>query len=124
MSSNLQPTEASRKRIDRLFLSFSAFYGQLWRSQFKSDDFLGFMKNEWLHALQHIEDKHMDEAVKKCGASKEFPPTLPQFIDLCKTAKRQHVFTNLNKEEYKKAKPEVALKYLAQIKAILHIKSK
>ena len=124
MLSSSQPIEANRKRIDRLFLSFSAFYGQLWRSQFKNDDFLAFMKNEWVQALQDIEDKHIDEAVKNCREGKEYPPTLPHFIDLCKTAKKQHVFNYQNKEEIKKAKPETARKHLEQIKAILQIKNK
>jgi hypothetical protein len=122
--SNSQPTETNRKRIDRLFLSFTAFYGQLWRSQFKSDDFLIFMKKEWAQALQDMEDRHIDEAVKQCSEGKEYPPTLPHFVDLCKSAKKKHVFNNLKKEEGKKAKPEVALKHLAQIKSILQIKTK
>src|SRR5476651_1338270 len=73
--SNSQPTEPNRKRIDRLFLSFTAFYGQLWRSQFKSDEFLNFMKNEWFQALQEVEDKNIEEAIINCRDKKQFPPT-------------------------------------------------
>lgn len=117
MLSNSQATEAGRKRIDRLFLSFSAFYGQLWRSQFKSDEFLMFMKNEWFQALQDIEDKHMNEAVNQCRQSKEYPPTLPQFIDLCRHAKKRRVFRKI--EDHKKRSQEVAHQHLAKIKAML-----
>lgn len=123
-SLNSQPTETNRKRIDRLFLSFTAFYGQLWRSQFKSDEFLEFMKNEWFQALHNIEDKHMNEAITQCRQSKEYPPTLPQFIDLCQNARKRHVFNCATKEIHKKANPEVALHHLAQIKAMLHMKTK
>lgn len=50
-SSTLAPTEEGRKRIDRLFLRFAAMYGQVWRSQFKSDEFLVFVKGEWQQGL-------------------------------------------------------------------------
>lgn len=117
MSSNSQATEAARKRIDRLFLIFSAFYGQLWRSQFKSDEFLAFMKNEWVLALHDIEEQYMSDAVNQCRQGKEFPPTLPQFIDLCRHAKKRHAFRK--KAEYPKGNPDVAHQHLARMKALL-----
>ena len=124
MSSNSRPIETNHKRIDRLFLRFTAFYGQLWRSQFKSDEFLGFMKNEWFQALQHVEDKNIDEAVEHCRSKKEYPPTLPQFIDLCKNAKNRDSFKTQQKEESNKRTPEVALSHLAQIKKQLQMNTK
>lgn len=124
MSSNSQDIEKTRKRVDRLFLSFSAFYGQLWRSQFKSEEFLEFMKNEWVQALQHTEEGIIKQATTYCRDNKEFPPTLPSFIDLCKTAKKKHSFVRAQKIEGKKEQSEVALKHLRDIKALLHMKTK
>ncbi len=124
MSLSSQPSETNSKRIDRLFLIFSAFYGQLWRSQFKNEDFLVFMKNEWHLGLLQFADDHIEEAVKKCRNIKEFPPTLPHFIDLCKSAKNVYEFHNLKKEPCDKANPEVAFHHLAKIKAMLQMKSK
>jgi hypothetical protein len=117
MLSTSQPIGS--KRIDRLFLSFSACYGQLWRSQFKNEEFISFMKNEWAQALQQIEDKHIEEAAIQCRESKEFPPTLPQFIDMCKRAKVTRILFKRDYEEGTKT-PEIALKNLAQMKAILN----
>lgn len=118
MSINSQTSETNRKRIDRLFLSFSAFYGQLWRSQFKNEEFINFMKNQWGQALEHIEDKHIEEAAIQCRENKEFPPSLPQFIEMCRNAKNRRLLFKPN--QVAKAKPEVALKHLAQMKAILN----
>lgn len=110
-------TAATRKRIDRLFLSFTAFYGQLWRSQFKNEEFIEFMKNEWANALNHVEDNFLQEALTLCRNKKEFPPTLPQFIELCRDAKKRTVFRE--KATYKKSRPEVAALHLEKIKAML-----
>ena len=110
-------TEAARKRIDRLFLSFTAFYGQLWRSQFKNEEFIEFMKNEWANALNHVEDNFLQEALTHCRNKKEFPPTLPQFIELCRGAKKRTAFRE--KANYKKSRPEVAALHLEKIKAML-----
>lgn len=124
MSLNSQDIEKTRKLVDRTFLKFGVFYGQLWRSQLKNDDYLTFMKNEWVQALKHIEGEIIEHAINYCRDNKEFPPTLPSFIDLCKTAKKKHAFVQAPKKEGRKAPSEVALKHLKDIKALLHIKTK
>ncbi|MBA2649576.1 MAG: hypothetical protein H0U75_08305 [Legionella sp.] len=77
------------------------------------------MKNEWHQGLLRFADSHIEEAVKKCRNNKEFPPTLPHFIDLCQSAKNVDEFHNLKKAPCDKAKPEVAFQHLAKIKTIL-----
>ena len=124
MSSNSQDLEKMRKLIDRNFLKFGAFYGQLWRSQLKNDDYLGFMKNEWLQGLQHIEEGVIEQTIIYCRDNKEYPPTLASFIDLCKTAKKKHSFVRAEKVEGKRKTSEVALKHLKDIKARLHMNTK
>jgi hypothetical protein len=90
--SNSQNAETDRKRIDQLFLKFAAYYGHTWRSQFKQDDFLVFMKQEWEKSLVSIGDKELDLAIEECRTSKELPPTLPQFIELCQSIRRRNTF--------------------------------
>lgn len=96
-SSNLAPTEEGRKRIDRLFLRFAAMYGQVWRSQFKSDEFLVFVKGEWQQGLLTYADNILDLAIDLCRKNKELPPTLPQFIDFCKNCSKRSSFLYLMK---------------------------
>lgn len=124
MSSTLPVTEVTRTRIDRLFLCFTAFYGQLWRSQFKNEEFLEFMKNEWGKALNEFEERHMETAISRCRKDHNYPPTLPQFVDLCQTAKKREVCSQPKMEVQNKVTPEVALHHLAQMKVMLHIKTK
>ena len=42
---------SDHKRIDLLFSKFAAFYGHIWRSQFKDEVFFKFAKKEWVDAL-------------------------------------------------------------------------
>ncbi|TIE36073.1 Vir protein, partial [Legionella pneumophila] len=51
MSSSSKDTFKAERRIDLLFSKFAAFYGHVWRSQFKDEVFLKFAKKEWQEAL-------------------------------------------------------------------------
>lgn len=115
------PSEDSRKRIDRLFLRFAAMYGQVWRSQFKSDEFLVFVKGEWQEGLFSYEDKVLELAIEVCRKNKELPPTLPQFIDFCKNCSKRNSFYVPDRSP-KNNNPEVAKTHLLKIKAILNMK--
>ena len=119
-SLNSKTTE-QHKRIDRLFLRFAAMYGQVWRSQFKNDEYLSFTKGEWLEGLSKYDDKVLDTAVQLCRNKKEFPPTLPQFIDFCEQASNKHKFFKADKSSTHQ-NPELAKAYLQKIKQILNIK--
>ncbi|HAT8111906.1 TPA: Vir protein [Legionella pneumophila] len=120
-SSTLAPTEEGRKRIDRLFLRFAAMYGQVWRSQFKSDEFLVFVKGEWQQGLFTYADNILDMAIDLCRKNKELPPTLPQFIDFCKNcSKRSSFFVPVAAP--KNNNPEVAKTQLLKMKHILNMK--
>jgi hypothetical protein len=106
------------KRIDKLFLQFAAFYGQVWRSQFKQDGFILFMKKEWHEALLPYEDRVVELAINTCRSSNQLPPTLPQFIEICKSIRRRDVFIKAVPTT-KSTISEVAAKNLLQIKQIL-----
>ncbi|HAU0201938.1 TPA: Vir protein [Legionella pneumophila] len=120
-SSTLAPTEEGRKRIDRLFLRFAAMYGQVWRSQFKSDEFLVFVKGEWQQGLFTYADNILDLAIDLCRKNKELPPTLPQFIDFCKNCSKRSSFF-VPDEAPKNNNPEVAKTQLLKMKHILNMK--
>ncbi|WP_392536728.1 Vir protein [Legionella sp. 227] len=120
-SSNSAPTEEHHKRIDRLFLRFAAMYGQVWRSQFKSDEFLVFVKGEWQQGLLGYADNILELAIELCRKNKELPPTLPQFIDFCKNCSKKSSFF-IPDESPKNNNPEVAKTHLQKIKQILNMK--
>ncbi|WP_133141153.1 Vir protein [Legionella spiritensis] len=118
-SSPSQSSEFSRKRIDRLFLKFAACYGPVWRSQFKHDDFLEFAKKEWHQALLEFEDGIIEQAIAACLAGRELPPTMPQFMDLCRSAKKRHAFAPINRD-HKPRNLEVAFIHLHKMKQLLN----
>ena len=121
MLSASQGVPMNAKRIDRLFLQFGAFYGQLWRSQLKEENFIKFMKQQWQEALCEIDDRTFELAIKECRTNREFPPTLPQFVDMCRDIKRRHNFIR----QVEKERPrnlEVAAFNLAKIKQQLNMK--
>jgi hypothetical protein len=114
------PIEENHKRIDRLFLRFAAMYGQVWRSQFKNDDFLVFVKDEWQQGLLGYADHVLELAIELCRKNKELPPTLPQFIDFCKNCSKRCSFY-VPDESPKNNNPEVAKTHLLKIKQILNM---
>ena len=84
MSSSSNHTEKHKKRIDNLFLKLAAMYGHVWKSLYKSDEFLAFTKDEWLNALARFDDEIITKALLYSRNHYEYPPTLPQFIECCK----------------------------------------
>lgn len=88
-SSSSQDTYRVEKRIDLLFSKFAAFYGHLWRSQFKDEAFLKFAKKEWQEALLKVSDAILTKAILDCLELHELPPTLPQVRQLCKRMKEE-----------------------------------
>ena len=105
------------KRIDVLFAKFAAFYGHIWRSQFK-DEFLVFAKKEWREGLFEFSNEVLMKAIQNCKTFYEMPPTLPQMMLCCRQIKKQSMpvmdsITNVP------ASSEVAEFNLQRCKAIL-----
>ena len=119
MSSNSNnEARADSKRIDMLFSKFAAFYGHLWRSQFKDEGFLGFAKKEWQEGLQEFSDEVLMKAIQSSRGFYEMPPTLAQIVLSCRQIKK------LDKPYATKsidvpANIEVAKLHLQRCKAIL-----
>lgn len=95
-------------------------YGQVWRSQFKSDEFLAFVKGEWQEGLSDYPDNTIDIAIELCRKNKELPPTLPKFIEFCRDGSRQDSFYK-PEERLKNNNPEVAKTNLLKMKEILNM---
>ena len=75
-----------------LFAKFAAFYGHVWRSQFKDENFFKFAKKEWAEGLSEFSDAVLDKAILNCRENCELPPTLPQIIISCRQTKRHNEF--------------------------------
>ena len=118
-SSTSVDTETQKKRIDRLFLRFAAMYGHVWRSLYKSDDFLAFTKSEWLKGLKKFGDSIFESALQYSLKHWEYPPTLPQFTECCRAYSKQGQYDKPC-TIYKPSSPEVAHAHLSKIKTILN----
>ncbi|MCW8452973.1 Vir protein [Fluoribacter dumoffii] len=92
MSSPSCDSTREHKRIDLLFSKFAAFYGHIWRSQFKDEGFLKFAKKEWHEGLSVFSDAVFSEAIIGCREQYEMPPTLPQMIYYCKQIRKRKEF--------------------------------
>ena len=108
----------SKKRIDNLFSRFAVFYGNLWRSQFKSEGFLEFSKNEWLEGLRPFNDDTLNQAILACRDFQKMPPSLPQMIGFCRDIKKRSSFYVAD-TEHQPASQKVVEAHLKQCKAFL-----
>lgn len=75
--------------IERLFQRFEDFYGAKWAAQFGSFP-RDRVKRTWAEELSGFAD--MPEALAealKAQKSSPFPPTLPEFLGLCREAARR-----------------------------------
>lgn len=118
MSSSSKDIYKVDKRIDLLFSKFAAFYGHIWRSQFKDEVFFKFAKKEWQEALSEFTDEVLTQAILNCREFYEMPPTLPQMRQCCRQIKKQ-TFVDVVKETYVPANPAVVLSCLQQCKEFL-----
>jgi hypothetical protein len=118
MSSSSKDTYKVEKRIDLLFSKFAAFYGHVWRSQFKDEVFFKFAKKEWQEALTEFTDEEITKAILSCREFYEMPPTLPQVIQCCRQLKKQ-TFVDVAKEMYVPANPAVVRACLQQCREFL-----
>jgi hypothetical protein len=112
-------TEQHKKHVDQLFLKFAVFYGHVWRSQFKNDDFLKFAKKEWLLALKQFSKQLIEKITYYCRDNSEFPPSLPKFIVLCRQEQKRNNFFKFE-DDFEKGSLEVNKKFMASIKKLIN----
>lgn len=104
--------------MDSLFSRFAAFYGHVWRSQFKNEGFLSFAKNEWRDALSEFSDVVLNQAIIECRAHHDMPPTLPQMIACCRQIKRRTAFYVVD-DHHVPAQKEIVVTQLQRCKEML-----
>lgn len=106
------------KRTERLFLRLAAIYGALWSNTYKTEAFLNTAKQEWHMALKSFDNITVGKAIDRCRESVSYPPSLPMFVEICKSMlKRDAGF--MKKEEGARGNPDIARQSLANIKAFL-----
>ena len=69
--------------IDRLFLRMASFYGKHWLDMW-IDIPMDSVKAEWQAKLSGMPSKTVFRAVDYCADNVKFPPSLPEFMQLCK----------------------------------------
>ncbi|HAT2150923.1 TPA: Vir protein [Legionella pneumophila] len=106
------------KLIETLFSKFAAFYGHIWRSQFKSEGFLEYAKKEWQDGLNRFSENTINKAIIQCRDFYELPPSLPQMIACCREIKKRTQFYVV-KKNHVPAKQEVVVTHLNKCKEIL-----
>lgn len=104
--------------IDNLFLTFGSYYGHVWRSQFKSAEFLERCKDDWREGLKHFGEDEMKFAISCCRRNYDFPPTMPQFIALCVQERRRNENCYQPFKNFKR-NPELAGMHLKKIKKLI-----
>jgi hypothetical protein len=121
-TSNQKVTSSSssnvNKCIELLFSKFAAWYGHIWRSQFKDEAFLGFAKKEWQEGLSDFSDVVLNQAMISCRDHYEFPPTLPQMIHHCRQINKQNTFF-VSQDDYVPPNPALVESCLQQCKSFL-----
>jgi len=64
------------------------------------------VKNEWSAGIEKFKLSEIGKAIEHCAVNNKFPPTLPEFIQLCK-ANQKSEFTH--KLQYKLSDEELAI---------------
>lgn len=82
-------TEDDRKRIEKLFLRFTAIYGHIWKSIYKSEQLLEVTKQEWAMNLKPFNNQILKEVLMDCTQHLNHPPTLPLFISKCRSIEKR-----------------------------------
>jgi hypothetical protein len=75
-----------RSWIDALFLRFSSYYGEQFISKWKHTD-IEQTKNDWAEALWKYDREILKVALEYCREESKYPPSLPEFVQMCKNAR-------------------------------------
>lgn len=77
-----------------------------------------FAKKEWQDALSQFSDDIFNQAVLACRDYHEMPPTLTQFVQICRDTKKRASFV-VAKTDFKRADPVIVQTHIQRCKAIL-----
>lgn len=92
-----EPNEGGVKRV---FMVLHGFYGNLFTSKFATgivengeDQGMASARRVWAHGLSEFDADTIKLALRRCQAAHpEFPPSLPQFVALCESARPREVY--------------------------------
>ena len=101
-----------------MFTKFAIAYRHLWHKEFQETRYREFAKKEWEKQLQNYSDEIINKVTEICEQKFEMPPTMAQFIGLCRNESNRNFF--VKKEEVKRAHPDTAAHYLKKMKDILN----
>jgi hypothetical protein len=73
--------------MDRLFNRFDGMYPTRWRASFPSEQAVKNWRAAWSIAFteQHVTPKHIADGLKACATAFDWPPSITEFINLCKS---------------------------------------
>lgn len=98
---NLRDEPPMLNAADAVFRALHGFYGQLWLSKFATgqvdasgnDSGVLGAKAIWAHGLRDFSATTVKAALRQClETHPEFPPSLPQFMALCRANTPREVF--------------------------------
>ena len=115
-SSHSKNAKQDAKRIETLFLRFSVIYGYLWQKAYPHEHMLNLAKKEWLETLHPFDNHIIKKALHHCRENCPYPPSLPQFIEICRAIKKQDDFFRCTGVVEDIASSEVAQKHLQEIR--------
>jgi len=78
-----------RHWIDALFVRFSSYYGEQFISKWRNVD-IEQTKADWAEALWRFDSTTLKTALEYCREDPKYasyPPSLPEFIQMCKNAR-------------------------------------
>ena len=112
-----EPKKLDDRVTTRLFGALHALYGHKWSSLIVDDDMLNTMMNAWGHTLADIEPQTIKTVMDKLPMEyPNWPPTVGQFLELCKVGKEPAMRPQLPKP---RGNEQIALDALAEMKRIL-----
>lgn len=71
-----------------MFFKLGGVYGSAWTRQYEDEKALACATTEWSEALAHFDFATIKRAFEYARANVERPPTLPQFVGLCRQFRR------------------------------------
>lgn len=108
----------SEQLTSQLFIRLRSMYGHRWTSLFTSSEQATAMKAEWALALGSFTDAVIEKALSSSSREYvDFPPTLPQFMALCRMHEPRPTYRALPGPA--PSTREFSLQQLADIKAFL-----
>jgi hypothetical protein len=93
----------------------------VWQSLYKNESFLTLAKKEWRIALRPFDNHTLKSALEYCREHTPFPPTLPAFIEQCKTIVKRNAPYIPFVIEGKRASIEAAEVHLQKIRHLLNM---